>query len=492
MYRGIYFVLFIMVFLSSQILGAETELSNENDQWAKEELRFLHFAEDGRGMILAPGLLEVLETFVPGASQTTESAEFLQQNFFSVWNGESQVPGFVEKGFAKRWGLFFDEDGLVGFNGTEHKGITYGAMGCVVCHSGKAAGQHIIGLGNKNIDISKMASEVFKMEKLWWNWNRFRSRSSDFREIEENAMVFSEYLSNEDMGNLTQGLVPTAFIKGWFYRVQGLPLPKTAKGQVKVPQLWGYEKKRLAGQFCDGFGDGTEVGWGIAVELAAGQTPETARSYYDKIKDAEEVFNYFLPPKYPFEIDNSRAREGQKIFSKTCSGCHGTYEKSPAGFPIYKQPKRIPWQVVKTDFDRLAVGTPEFFELINTSPLNDIMKYKYTSPGYFAPRLDGIWSRFPYLHNASIPNLYQLLLPEDQRVKFFSLQDSGEKYRFDQQKIGLSLPSLDELKRFENRKGLSRSIYDTRRVGHSNRGHNFTSKMTDEDRYSLIEYLKTL
>ncbi len=492
MFRRISMTSFLFLLMVSLSGFAETELSHANDEWAKQELRFLHFAEDGRGMILAPGLLEVLETFIPGASQSTEASEFIQQNFLSVFDSEFRVPNFVESGFAKRWGLYFDKDGLVGFNAAEDNGVTYGAMGCVVCHSGKAAGEHIIGLGNKNIDVQKMASEVSKMEKLWWRWNNFRTRSPEFKEIEQNAMQFSEYLSNEEMGNLTQGLVPTAFIKGWFYRIQGRPLPKTAKGQVKVPQLWGYEKKRLAGQFCDGFGDGTEVGWGIAVELAAGQTPETARGYYDKIKEAEEVFNYFLPPEYPFDIDEARAEVGKQIFSKTCSGCHGTYEKTPDGFPIYKEPKRIPWHVVKTDFDRLAVGTPEFFELVNSNPLNDIMKYKHTSPGYFAPRLDGIWSRFPYLHNASIPSLYQLLLPEDERVPFFSLEDSGEEYRFDQQKLGLSIPSMKQLARFERSKKLPRSIYDTRRIGHSNRGHNFTANMSDEDRYSLIEYLKTL
>src|SRR5262249_19892544 len=38
---------------------------------------------------------------------------------------------------------------------------------------------------------------------------------------------------------------------------------------------------------------------------------------------------------------------------------------------------------------------------------------------YPARPLDGIWAEAPYLHNSSVPNLYQLLSPADKRDKTF-------------------------------------------------------------------------
>ena len=40
---------------------------------------------------------------------------------------------------------------------------------------------------------------------------------------------------------------------------------------------------------------------------------------------------------------------------------------------------------------------------------------------YRARPLDGIWATAPYLHNGSVPNLYQLLLPAVQRVTTFKV-----------------------------------------------------------------------
>ena len=40
-------------------------------------------------------------------------------------------------------------------------------------------------------------------------------------------------------------------------------------------------------------------------------------------------------------------------------------------------------------------------------------------PGYANSPLDGIWLRAPYLHNGSVPTLWELLKPEKERVGFF-------------------------------------------------------------------------
>jgi hypothetical protein len=44
--------------------------------------------------------------------------------------------------------------------------------------------------------------------------------------------------------------------------------------------------------------------------------------------------------------------------------------------------------------------------------------------GYKARPLDGIWATAHYLHNGSVPNLYQLMLPPEERDKSLELANS--------------------------------------------------------------------
>jgi hypothetical protein len=149
--------------------------------------------------------------------------------------------------------------------------------------------------------------------------------------------------------------------------------------------------------------------------------------------------------------------------------------------------KHIPWRIVQTDRDRLDALTEELYQLIEKNPLNDVIQsVRKKEPGYVAQKLWGIWSRFPYLHNGSVPTVYDLLLDPSLRPKKFSLKNAGEKERFDEEKLGLTSISTNDLS--------VRRVYDTSRVGHSNQGHYFEKfkALTHENRLELIEYLKTL
>src|SRR5258707_8304715 len=91
-------------------------------------------------------------------------------------------------------------------------------------------------------------------------------------------------------------------------------------------------------------------------------------------------------------------------------------------------------------------------KLVRMGPLRDIMRAQEERRGYFAPRLVGIWSRFPYLHNGSVPNLAALLESPELRPRAFSLSDAGDERRFDPVAVGLTLPepgSRDERKLLE-------------------------------------------
>jgi mono/diheme cytochrome c family protein len=80
-------------------------------------------------------------------------------------------------------------------------------------------------------------------------------------------------------------------------------------------------------------------------------------------------------------------------------------------------------------------------------------------PVYKARPLAGIWATPPFLHNGSVPNLYQLLLPADKRYSKFLM---GTK-DFDAKNVGYVLKPLTE-------RGF---IFDTSIAGNSNRGHEF-------------------
>jgi hypothetical protein len=108
-------------------------------------------------------------------------------------------------------------------------------------------------------------------------------------------------------------------------------------------------------------------------------------------------------------------------------------------------------------------------------------------PIYKARPLDGIWAVAPFLHNGSIPDLYALLSPQQERPATFWL---GSK-RFDPKRVG-----------YENSELKGGYLYDTSRPGNSNKGHEFRDgpqgngvigpALAPEYRWALIEYLKSL
>ena len=114
-----------------------------------------------------------------------------------------------------------------------------------------------------------------------------------------------------------------------------------------------------------------------------------------------------------------------------------------------------------------------------TTPNEPLLAYK-------ARPLDGIWATAPYLHNGSVANLYELLLPADQRMKGFWV---GNR-EYDPEKVGYmtAKPSSGEAFFLKTRND-DGSIID----GNSNAGHEYgAAAFTEEDRLALVEYMKGL
>ena len=125
-----------------------------------------------------------------------------------------------------------------------------------------------------------------------------------------------------------------------------------------------------------------------------------------------------------------------------------------------------------------------------TNPFASIMAYK-------ARPLNGIWATAPYLHNGSVPTLYDLLLPKRQAD-----DPADGEYRSDEFMVGSR--GFDPVK-----VGLKSAGYDGFRFrtsiwGNYNSGHEYASgrtsqpdgtilpALTREQRMDLLEYLKSL
>lgn len=154
--------------------------------------------------------------------------------------------------------------------------------------------------------------------------------------------------------------------------------------------------------------------------------------------------------------------------------------------------------------DRLYTITASFFDndMPNTiksgnyipdttaQPYNSLLAYKARS-------LNGIWATAPYLHNGSVPTLYDLLLP----VKGEDDPEDGE-YRPESFQVGSR--ELDPGKVGFRTSGYDGFNFRTLRVGDMNIGHEYGAGRTPQldgsilpalnrqQRYDLVEYMKTL
>lgn len=116
---------------------------------------------------------------------------------------------------------------------------------------------------------------------------------------------------------------------------------------------------------------------------------------------------------------------------------------------------------------------------------------------YKGRALNGIWATAPYLHNGSVPTLYDLLLPATCESDSNDGECRPEKFEvgsreFDPVKVGLKSS------------GYNGFVFDTSLKGNRNHGHEYTTgktpqpngkilkSLTKEQRLDLLEYLKTL
>jgi hypothetical protein len=95
--------------------------------------------------------------------------------------------------------------------------------------------------------------------------------------------------------------------------------------------------------------------------------------------------------------------------------------------------------------------------------------------------LEGVWAVAPYLHNGSVPNLWELMKPAKDRKSNFMV---GSRI-FDPKNVGYAVD--------ESPFRTGAFLADPANAnGNGNGGHEFGTGLTDEERWAIIEYMKTL
>ncbi|MFN0193460.1 MAG: hypothetical protein ACKVP5_16045 [Aestuariivirga sp.] len=283
--------------------------------------------------------------------------------------------------------------------------------------------------------------------------------------------------------------------------------PSERIGVVDFPSVWMQNPKRSMWLHWDGNNNKVEERNRSAAFGTGATFPTLDRK---SVKRFADYLDTAEPPSFESIIgagliDKAKAEQGKGVYMSYCARCHGPSGRDFTG-RFVGQVTYI--QYIGTDRHRLDNYTRDL--LINQGALyasdssERFQNFRKTN-GYANAPLDGVWLRAPYLHNGSVPTLWDLLQPADKRPKGF--------YRgydvYDPVKLGfVSAPSelSDDLKKSlfcyaVNAAGEAecgafkpdnRGTCDAVSCkGNGNAGHEYGTKLSDADKYALIEYLKT-
>jgi mono/diheme cytochrome c family protein len=239
-------------------------------------------------------------------------------------------------------------------------------------------------------------------------------------------------------------------------------------GTTDLPQVWNQEPRKNLWLHWDGNNNVIEQR-NYAAAMAIGARPDTVIP--ESFKRDTDFLLTLPPPAYPFEINREQAARGEQVFRNTCARCH-----TPEGAEFGQVMPQV-----GTDRHRVDSFTQQLVDKFHTVKFGDILFTAYRkTDGYVATFVDGLWARAPYIHNGSVPTIWDLLQPVDARPKVF--------YRgynvYDPKKLGFVSDGPEAEK--------SGFRYDTSVPGNSNAGHDYGTNLSEQEKWDLIEYLKSL
>lgn len=226
----------------------------------------------------------------------------------------------------------------------------------------------------------------------------------------------------------------------------------------------------------------------------AGNSSENAERVIPEVARALRALYRYEPPAFPGVIDRDLAGQGSAVFTARCSECHGTFETIDGRERLVAYPNRlVSLSSIGTDPERSMAYDATVEAWVKGHPDEPFVRLvrSQATGGYVAPILSGVWATAPYLHNGSVPTLYDLMHPEERPERF---QAGGHDLNFD--RVGVALERCaDGVYRFaaSARARTTGAIYDTARRGRSHRGHEWQfTELTEAEKRALLEYLKTL
>ncbi|KJZ37167.1 di-heme-cytochrome C peroxidase [Pseudomonas fluorescens] len=261
----------------------------------------------------------------------------------------------------------------------------------------------------------------------------------------------------------------------------------------------------------------------------------------------EQTLQRLKPPAWPEEllgaIDKTQAAKGRELFTENCAGCHVPRSVQSDGRWV-QHLKMLPVEFIGTDpgaanniadhrFDLTALQwdpaelaqldvqlQPTPTEPLDLSKLSSAKGLAYVTAfvgnrafreanipaaerpdmdgfglpigvrelrAYKARPLAGVWATAPFLHNGSVPSIYQLLSPQDERTTTFY----KGTFEYDPRHLGYRTEAFT-----------NGFMFDTRITGNHNSGHEFRAGkrgngiigrlLQPEERWALLEYLKVL
>jgi mono/diheme cytochrome c family protein len=265
---------------------------------------------------------------------------------------------------------------------------------------------------------------------------------------------------------------------GYKTRQFNFPIDRLSKNELNgisdFPSIW--QQRPREGMQLHWDGNNTSIDERNNSAALALVTPTTID--FDAIYRVKDWLLDLPAPSYPYPINEELAAVGKQIFENTCASCHA-FGSSQVG-------KVVPIEEIGTDPGRLDSYTTEFaanqyalFADITYQGKDQRFTHFRKTNGYANLPLDGIWLRAPYLHNGSVPTLWDLLQkPSDRPTTFYRGNDL-----YDREKVGF-VSNVGE----EN--GKHYFSYDTRLPSNGNGGHLYGTKFSVTDKKALLEYLK--
>lgn len=257
------------------------------------------------------------------------------------------------------------------------------------------------------------------------------------------------------------------------------PDHRPANGTVDFPPIWNQKAR-----------EGMRLHWDGNVEKLQERNVISALGLiganvdyldYARLTRVTEWITGLLPPRLEDHLpkgvpplDQELIDKGAVLFGKHCASCHAV-----GGL---RTGRVEPIEDLGTDRERLKAFTPELAAALNRQQtehwqLRDLR----VQNGYVNNLLDGIWLRAPYLHNGSVPTLWDLLQPPEKRPMRFCR--GGDLYDFSRMGFVSTLSDKGD--------GCPTGyLMDTTVIGHGNGGHLYGTELPADDKRALVEFMK--